>query len=116
MALAPQPDHPLARAVFTTVYHSRAQRVLRAGAWLIIALVHALRGMLFSWPVYAMTAAGFYVDAPLNVLLWGLGVPGIGISLYILGRAVREDYRRRVSGVLVGRADLARLATGRIGP
>jgi hypothetical protein len=106
------PEHPLARAVFASVYQSRAQRGLRLAAAVLLTLKHGLRGLLFSWPVYALALAGFYSSGWLQVLLWSLAVPGIGLSFYILQRGVREEYRSRVTGQLLARADLARLLRG----
>lgn len=73
---------------------------------------HSLRGLLFSWPVYVLAVAGFYSSGWLSVLLWSLAVPGIGLSLAILLRGVREEYKARVGGQLLTRADLARLLRG----
>lgn len=104
--------HVLARAVFHSVYHSRAQRGLRVTAGLLLTVKHSLRGLLFSWPVYALAIAGFYSSGWLSVLLWSLAVPGIGLSLYILSRGIREEYKNRVTGSLLARADLLRLLRG----
>jgi hypothetical protein len=105
-------DHPLARAVFVSVYNSRAQHGLRVAAGALLLTKHSLRGLLFSWPVYVLAVAGFYASGWLRVLLWSLAVPGIGLSLYILQRGIREDYKSRVTGQLLTRADLARLLRG----
>ncbi len=105
-------DHPLARAVFTSVYRSREQRSLRLLTRVLLIAKHTLRGLVFSWPLYLMTAIGFYTEPPLSWLLWMLGVPGIAISLYILAKGIREDYRTRVAGRLLIRADLIRLLRG----
>lgn len=99
----------LAAAVFHSVYTSRTQRQRRLLAGLVLTTKHALRGLLFSWPLYFMVYAGFRSDAPVNWLLWALGIPGIGISLFILARGVREEYRNRVAKKLFNWPDLARL-------
>jgi len=106
------PKHELAAAVFNSVYFSREQRQRRLLAALLLAAKHGLRGLLFSWPLYLMVYAGFRTDAPVNGFLWALGVPGIGISVSILVHGIREEYKNRVSGVLLARADLLRLLRG----
>ncbi len=102
-------DHPLARAVFTSVYRSREQRSLRLLTRVLLIAKHTLRGLVFSWPLYLMTAIGFYTEPPLNWLLWALGVPGVAISFYILAKGIREDYRMRVADRLFNRANLLQL-------
>ena len=102
----------LAAAVFRSVYRSRAQRVLRLSAGLLLIVKHSLRGLLFSWPVYVLAIAGIYSSGWLRVLLWSLAVPGIGLSVYILARGIREEYKGRVTGALLKRADLLRLLRG----
>ena len=81
-------------------------------AWTLLIAKHTLRGLMFSWPLYLMSAIGFYTEPPLNWLLWMLGVPGIAISLYILAKGIREDYRARVADRLMTRASLIRLLRG----
>ena len=102
-------DHPLARAVFASLYVSRTQRALRLASALILLAKHGLRGLAFSWPVYLLALGGFYASSGLRVLLWSLALPGIGLSLYILLCGVREEYASRVIGWLLKRADLLRL-------
>jgi hypothetical protein len=106
------PKHELAQAVFNSVYSSREQRQRRQLAALVLAAKHTLRGLVFSWPLYLMVYAGFRTDAPVNWFLWALGVPGIGISVFILARGIREEYKNRVTGSLLARADLLRLLRG----
>jgi hypothetical protein len=107
--------HPLAQAVYASVYTSREQRVYRMLALLLLIVKHTVRGLFFSWPLYLMAVAGFYTESPLNWLLWLLGVPGIAISLGILARGVREDYRHEVVDRLLTRRSLTRLLKGRWG-
>lgn len=108
-----QSDHPLAKAVFSSVYRSRGQRGWRLLAWVLLITKHTLRGLVFSWPLYLMTAIGFYTESPLNWLLWALGVPGMAISIYILTRGIREDFRARVAGRFLNRANLLSLLRAR---
>ncbi len=102
----------LATAVFRSVYRSRSQHGLRFIAGLLLTVKHSLRGLLFSWPLYVLAVAGFYSSGWLSALLWTLAVPGIGLSLYILSRGIREEYKNRVTGALLTRADLLRLWRG----
>lgn len=104
----------LATAVFLSVYRSRAQHGLRFIAGLLLTVKHSLRGLLFSWPVYVLAVAGFHSSGWLSAILWALAVPGIGLSLYILSRGIREEYKNRVTGALLTRADLLRLLRGGI--
>ena len=104
--------HPLAQAVFRSVYSSREQRRRRRLAALLLTAKHTLRGLLFSWPLYLMVYAGFRTDAPVNWFLWALGVPGIGISVSILARGIREEYRTRIADRLLKQGDLLRVLRG----
>lgn len=104
--------HPLRQAVFRSVYHSGEQRRRRALAALLLTAKHTLRGLLFSWPLYLMVVAGFYTNSPVNLLLWILGVPGIAISIAILARGIREEYRARIAGQLLKPGDLLRVLRG----
>lgn len=106
------PKHELAQAVFRSIYTSREQRHRRWLAALLLAAKHTLRGLLFSWPLYLMALGGFYAPFPVNVMLWAIAVPGIGLSMAILARGVRAEYRERVSGRIQKRGDLARLLKG----
>jgi len=106
------PKHELAQAVFRSVYNSHGQRQRRWLAALLLAAKHTLRGLLFSWPLYLMALGGFYAPFPVNVILWAIAVPGIGLSLAILARGVRAEYRERITGRIQKRGDLARLLKG----
>lgn len=105
-------EHELARAVFRALYASRAQRLRRLAAGAVLTAQHTLRGLFFSWPLYLMAAAGYFAPAPIATLLWALALPGIGISLYILGRGVRADYRARIAGRVLASGELAALWRG----
>jgi len=102
----------LAAAVFLSVYASREQRQRRFLAVFLLIIKHTLRGLLFSWPLYLLIYAGFRTDAPLSWFLWALGVPGVVVSVFILTRGIREEYRHRVQERLLSRLDLARLLRG----
>jgi len=106
------PKHELAQAVFHSVYSSREQRRRRWLATLLLVTKHTLRGLLFSWPLYLLVVAGFYTDRPVNVLLWALGVPGIALSVAILARGIREEYRTRIADRLLKQGDLLRVLRG----
>jgi hypothetical protein len=104
--------HVLAQAVFHSVYSSREQRQRRQLATVLLAAKHTLRGLLFSWPLYLMALGGFHAPVPVNLMLWAIAVPGIGLSLAILARGVRAEYRERVAGRIQKRGDLAALLKG----
>jgi len=104
--------HPLKQAVFRSVYNSAEQRRRRVYAAMLLTGKHTLRGLLFSWPLYLMVYAGFRTDIPVNLFLWALGIPGIAISIFILARGVREEYRARVNHKILKCADLMRVFRG----
>jgi hypothetical protein len=106
-------EHDLARAVFRAVYETRVQRSARITAGALLFARHTLRGLLFSWPLYLMAVAGFFVPAPVNLGLWALAVPGIAISFYVLIPGVREEYRAQIAGRLLTRGDFRCLLVGR---
>ena len=99
----------LTEAVFRSVYGSRAQRRRRLAAGLLLTAKHGLRGLLFSWPVYLLAVAGIYASGWLRALLWVIALPGVGLSLLILQRGIREEYQSRVNGRLLQRGALRRL-------
>jgi hypothetical protein len=107
-----QHRHSLESAVFHSVYRSQEQRQRRRLAALLLALKHTLRGLLFSWPLYLMVYAGFLTDSPVNIFLWALGVPGIAISIAILARGIREEYRARIVDRLLKSGDLLKVLRG----
>ncbi len=107
-----RPQSELAQAVYRSVYHSRAQRGTRLAAMLLLASKHILRGLLFSWPLYLMALAGFYAPFPVSLILWVIAIPGIGLSLFILGRGVLAEIRERITGKILKQADLVKLLKG----
>jgi len=91
----------LAAAVFQTVYTSREQRLRRFAAGTSLVVKHALRGMLFSWPLYLLLVAGLLTPWPDSAWMLGIALPGLAVSLYILARGAREDFCRGVYGRLL---------------
>lgn len=89
------------RAVHETLYRSPTQRALRLGAWLLLFLRHALRGMLFSWPLYLLLIAGLLSSWPTSGWLLAIALPGLAVSLYILLRGVHDDYCQRIHGMVL---------------
>ena len=89
------------RGVFLSVYNSRAQRVRRHIARVILAVKHGLRGTLFSWPLYLLPLAAWSLRANYLPLILLLLFPGIYISWVILVRGVREDYANHVEGYIL---------------
>lgn len=102
----------LQRGVFMALYDSRTQRRRRTLALAILYLKHGLRGLLFTWPLYLMAWAGFYLPGLLTILILALVVPALAVSAIILRRAVREDYARLVRDVLMEDGYPGRLVRG----
>jgi hypothetical protein len=106
----------LSRAVFEAAYASRPQRRLRAAAIALLVLKHALRGILFSWPLYLLAAAALALPGGWRWLFVALALPALAVSASILRRGVKEDFREQVLGRILDRTDLRRIllaATGR---
>ena len=91
----------LERGVFLSVYNSRAQRIRRAIALVILSLKHALRGTLFSWPLYLLPLAAWSFKLTFLPLILLLLLPGVYVSGGILVRGVREDYADHVEGFIL---------------
>ena len=89
------------RGVFLSVYNSRAQRMRRVIALLILGLKHGLRGTLFSWPLYLLPLAAWSFKLTYLPLILLLLLPGVYISGGILVRGVREDYADHVEGFIL---------------
>lgn len=100
------PENALQAAVFRSVYTSVEQRRLRQLAGLILGLKHSLRGILFSWPLYALAIAPFMIT---NEIVWWMVIfvlPALLVSAYILLKGVREDYSEQVTGKILKPAEL----------
>jgi len=89
------------RGVFLSVYNSRAQRMRRLVARVILGLKHGLRGTLFSWPLYLLPLAAWSFKPAYLPLILLLLIPGVYISWVILVRGVREDYANYVEGFIL---------------
>ena len=91
------------QAVFLAAYHSNMQTRRRRAALILLALKHGLRGLIFTWPAYVLALAAGYSDG-LHVFAYLLLlIPAIALSIYILFHGVRDDYRVRVSGLLLNK-------------
>jgi hypothetical protein len=99
-AVVNDPVDDLRRQVFLSVYGSAEQRSRRRIATSLLVAKHVLRGMLFSWPLYLLLAAAFFLPGWQAALLLALVLPAIGVSFWILGKGVREDYHSRIAGRL----------------
>jgi Na+/proline symporter len=89
------------RAVFEAVYNSRAQRSLRFFFSALLTLKHVLRGLLFSWPLYLLSAAGFALPGEYAGLLMLLIIPAVMVSGSILLLGLSEEYQERINGRLL---------------
>jgi hypothetical protein len=82
-------------------YGSSLQRRRRALAVGLLGIKHTLRGLLFSWPAYVLALAAA-VSGQVHALAYLLLlVPALAVSLAILARGVRDDYRSQVKDVLL---------------
>ena len=97
------------RGVFLALYNSRAQRVHRVIARIILGLKHGLRGILFSWPLYLLPLAAWLLQARYLPLILLLLLPGVYISGVILVRGIGEDYANQVEGLILRPGYPARL-------
>lgn len=99
----------LERGVFLAVYNSRKQRYHRMAAGLALGLKHALRGVLFSWPLYLLTLAAYAVPGSFVLVFILLLMPAVYVSWVILSRGVKEDYFKLVDGYILRAGYLGRM-------
>ena len=97
------------RGVFLVLYDSPKQKLHRAVAVAALVVKHALRGILFSWPLYLLTLAAFAVPVAAKILFILLLVPAVYVSWLILSRGVKEDYRNLVDGYILRPGYLGRM-------
>lgn len=91
----------LEQGIFMAAYGSPLQRRRRALAMGLLGIKHTLRGLLFSWPAYALGLAAFASGQVHALAYLLLLIPALAVSLVILARGVRDDYRDQVDGVLL---------------
>lgn len=96
-----QVDGDLERAICEAVYHSPAQIWRRRGIVFLLGLKHGLRGVLFSWPLYVLGLAALTLPQPGGEWLALFLLPGVWVSVVILRRGVRDDYRRFLHRILL---------------
>lgn len=89
------------RGVFMATYASPLQKRRRAFAVVVLIVKHVVRGLLFSWPAYVLALAAYHSGAVHAVVYLLLLVPALGVSMLILVRGVRDDYRVYVKGLLL---------------
>lgn len=97
------------RAVFLVLYDSPKQKTHRIIATLALIIKHAVRGMLFSWPLYMLTLAAYMVPGVTKLLFLLLLIPALYLSWIILSRGVKEDYESLVDGFILRSGYLARM-------
>ena len=100
------------QAVFEAAYASRAQRNLRRLFGFLLVSKHTLRGLIFSWPLYLLSAASFALPGNFGWVFALLLIPGVAVSGYILNKGLREDYAAFVKGRLLKSVDLRRAFWG----
>ncbi len=89
------------RGVFLVLYDSPKQKTHRIVAACVLTVKHALRGILFSWPLYLLALAAYAVPGSSKLLFLLLLVPGMYVSWLILSRGVKEDYDNLVDGYIL---------------
>ena len=97
------------RGVFLVLYDSPKQKLHRIAATIALVIKHALRGILFSWPLYLLTLAAYAVPGSSKLLFLLLLMPGIYVSWVILSRGVKEDYENLVDGYILKPGYLGRI-------
>jgi len=97
------------RGVFAVVYNSPKQRYHRMVAAIMLTTKHALRGLLFSWPLYLLALAAYSIPAASVWLVLILLLPAMYISWVILSRGIKEDYENLVDGYLLHPGYLGRM-------
>ena len=97
------------RGVFLAVYNSRKQRYYRSVAGVSLALKHAMRGLLFSWPLYLLALAAYAVPGSFMLVFILLLMPAVYVSWVILSRGVKEDYEKLVNGYILRSGYLGRM-------
>jgi len=97
------------RGVFLVLYDSPKQKLHRIAATIALVIKHALRGILFSWPLYLLTLAAYAVPGSSKLLFILLLMPGIYVSWVILSRGVKEDYENLVDGYILKPGYLGRM-------
>jgi hypothetical protein len=97
------------RGVFLVLYDSPKQKLHRLIAATALIIKHALRGILFSWPLYMLTLAAYAVPGSPKLLFMLLLIPALYVSWIILSRGVKEDYDHLVSGYILRSGYLGRM-------
>lgn len=97
------------RGVFLAVYNSRKQQNYRMAAGLVLSLKHALRGILFSWPLYLLALAAYAVPGSFVLVFILLLMPAVTVSWVILSRGVKEDYEKLIDGYILRSGFLGRM-------
>jgi len=102
-------DSDLERAVFSATYGSNKQRLWRFTAGVSLVIKHALRGLVFSWPLYLLAIGALFLPDSQALIFAGLFLCGVAISGYILTRGIREEYAEYVRGVILKPGDVKRM-------
>lgn len=97
------------RGVFLVLYDTPKQKLHRIVAAVALVIKHALRGILFSWPLYLLTLAAYAVPGSSKLLFLLLLIPALYVSWVILSRGVKEDYEDLVVGYILKPGYLGRM-------
>lgn len=94
-------DNEFERGVFQAAYRSSTQKRRRVLAIFILGLVHTLRGLLFSWPLYLLPLSVLALPEQYKFLFIVFLIPGVYISVLILKKGIKEDYQSLIAGRLL---------------
>ncbi len=102
----------LTQAVFDAAYRSRKQCNLRLLFSALLILKHTLRGFVFSWPLYLLSAAGLALPGQYAWAFLLLLIPAVWVSGTILWKGLSEDYAAQVRGRLLKLREWRRVLFG----
>ncbi|MCK4704365.1 MAG: hypothetical protein KAT90_02700 [Gammaproteobacteria bacterium] len=97
------------RGVFLVLYNSPMQRFSRTLALLMLTVKHVLRGLIFSWPLYLLLIAIYFLPGSSIWMVLLLLLPAMYVSWKILSRGIKEDYKQLIDGYLLRSGFLGRI-------
>jgi hypothetical protein len=100
----------LERAVFQSLYQSRAQYWHRKIALALLIIKHMVRGLMVVWPIYLLLIVLMVIPKGQYYGLYFIALlPGLIFWIYVFIRGAMRDYARVVKGRLLNKGYVARL-------